>query len=29
MGRYTKDDLKKSQKEPKDKFGVKVVNILL
>jgi hypothetical protein len=27
MGRYTEDDLKKSQREPRDEFGVKVLNI--
>jgi hypothetical protein len=27
MGRYTEDDLKKSQKEPRDEFGVKILNI--
>ena len=27
MGGYTDDDLKKSQKEPRDEFGVKVLNI--
>ena len=27
MGRYTEDDLKKSQTEPRDEFGVKVINI--
>jgi hypothetical protein len=26
MGRYTEDDLKKSQKDPRDEFGVKVLN---
>ena len=26
MGRYTEDDLKKSQKEPRDELGVKVLN---
>jgi hypothetical protein len=26
IGRYTEDDLKKSQKEPRDEFGVKVLN---
>jgi hypothetical protein len=26
MGRYTEDDLKKSQKEPRDEFGVKILN---
>jgi hypothetical protein len=25
MGKYTEDDLKKSQKEPRDEFGVKVL----
>jgi Protein of unknown function (DUF4242) len=27
MGRYTEDDLKKNQKEPRDELGVKVLNI--
>ena len=27
MGNYTEDDLKKSQKELRDEFGVKVLNI--
>lgn len=27
IGRYTKDDLKKSQREPRDEFGVKMLNI--
>jgi Protein of unknown function (DUF4242) len=27
MGAFTEDDLKKSQKEPRDEFGVKVLNI--
>jgi hypothetical protein len=27
MGRFTEDDLKKSQKEPEDEFGVKTLNI--
>ena len=27
MGKYTEDDLKKSQTEPRDEFGVKVLNI--
>jgi hypothetical protein len=27
IGRYTKDDLKKSQGEPRDEFGVKMLNI--
>jgi Protein of unknown function (DUF4242) len=27
MGRYTEDDLKKGQKEPRDEFGAKVLNI--
>jgi len=26
MGRYTEEDLKKSQKEPRDELGVKVLN---
>lgn len=26
MGRYTEDDLKKSQRESRDEFGVKVLN---
>ena len=26
MGRYTEDDLKKSQQEPRDELGVKVLN---
>jgi hypothetical protein len=26
MGKYTEDDLKKSQNEPRDEFGVKVLN---
>ena len=26
MGRYTEDDLKKSQNESRDEFGVKVLN---
>ena len=26
MSRYTEDDLKKSQKDPRDEFGVKVLN---
>jgi hypothetical protein len=25
--RYTEDDLKKGQKEPRDEFGVKTINI--
>ena len=28
MGKYTEDDLKKSQKELRDEFGVRVLNIL-
>jgi hypothetical protein len=27
MGAFTEDDLKKSQKEPRDEFGVRVLNI--
>ena len=27
MGRFTEDDLKKSQEEPRDEFGVKILNI--
>ena len=27
MGKYTEDDLKKSQKAPRDEFGVKILNI--
>jgi hypothetical protein len=27
MGKYTEDDLKKSQKEHRDEFGVKILNI--
>ena len=27
MGRYTEDDLKKSQKEPRDQFGGKILNV--
>lgn len=27
MDKYTEDDLKKSQKEPRDEFGVKILNI--
>ena len=27
MGRYTEDDLRRSQNEPKDELGVKVLNI--
>ena len=27
IGRYTEDDLRKSQNEPRDEFGVKVLNI--
>jgi hypothetical protein len=27
MGGYTEDDLKKSQKEPRDEFGVKILNV--
>jgi len=26
MGRFTEDDLKKSQNEPRDEFGVKILN---
>ena len=26
MGKYTEDDLKKGQKEPRDEFGVKTLN---
>jgi hypothetical protein len=26
MSRYTEDDLKKGQKEPRDEFGVKILN---
>jgi Protein of unknown function (DUF4242) len=26
MGKYTEDDLKKSQEEPRDELGVKVLN---
>jgi hypothetical protein len=27
MGKFTEDDLKKSQMEPRDEFGVRVLNI--
>ena len=27
IGKYTEEDLKRSQKEPRDEFGVKVLNI--
>jgi hypothetical protein len=27
MGRYTEDDLKKSQEVPRDEFGVKILNV--
>jgi Protein of unknown function (DUF4242) len=27
IGRYTEDDLKKGQQEPRDEFGVKTINI--
>ena len=27
MGRFTEDDLKKCQKEPRDKLGVRILNI--
>jgi hypothetical protein len=26
LGRFTEDDLKKAQKEPRDEYGVKVLN---
>lgn len=26
MGRFTEDDLKKGQEEPRDEFGVKILN---